>query len=140
MGWPGVADHVSLWRLLIAIRREFGQYVNLRSITVFDGVGSPIRGALPGDADGRVDFVVVRENTECEYSEIGGRFGRGSDFEFATQESIFTRFGIERIADYAFALSGRRGKRLVSATKSNGIVHAMPFWDEVVAERASLHP
>ncbi|MGH3640422.1 MAG: tartrate dehydrogenase [Mycobacterium sp.] len=140
VGWPGVADHVSLWGLLIPIRREFGQYVNLRPITVFEGVNSPVRGVLPGDASGGVDFVVVRENTEGEYSEIGGRFGRGTETEFASQEAIFTRIGIERIADYAFALAGGRRNRLVSATKSNGIVHTMPFWDEVVAQRGSAHP
>ena len=140
VGWPGVPDHISLWGLLIPIRREFAQYVNLRPITVFDGVASPLRHAGAGDAVGGVDFVVVRENCEGEYSTIGGRFGTGTEGEFALQESVFTRPGIERIADFAFDLAARRGRRLISATKSNGIVHTMPFWDEIVAERAMHYP
>ena len=136
VGWPGVPDHVSLWGLLIPIRRAFRQYVNLRPIRVFDGVGSPLRTATPG----AVDLVVVRENVEGEYSEIGGRLNRGFPDEFAVQESVFTRAGVSRIADYAFELArGRRGY-VTSATKSNGIVHTLPFWDEVVAERADRFP
>lgn len=136
VGWPGVPDHVSLWGLLIPIRRTFRQYVNLRPIRVFDGVDSPLRTAEPG----AVDFVVVRENVEGEYSEIGGRLNRGFPDEFAVQESVFTRAGVTRIADYAFELArGRRGY-VTSATKSNGIVHTLPFWDEVVAERAGRFP
>ncbi|WP_053203432.1 tartrate dehydrogenase [Jiangella muralis] len=136
VGWPGVPDHVSLWGLLIPIRRAFRQYVNLRPIRVFDGVGSPLRTARPGG----VDLVVVRENVEGEYSEIGGRLNRGFPDEFAVQESVFTRAGVTRIADYAFELArGRRGY-VTSATKSNGIVHTLPFWDEVVAERAEEFP
>ncbi len=96
VGWPGVPDHVSLWGLLIPIRRAFRQYVNLRPIRVFDGVESPLR------APGEVDFVVVRENVEGEYSEIGGRMNRGFPDEMAVQESVFTRVGVSRIADYAF--------------------------------------
>jgi tartrate dehydrogenase/decarboxylase / D-malate dehydrogenase len=134
VGWPGVADHVSLWGLLIPIRRAFHQYVSLRPIRVFDGVPSPLRTA------GDVDFVVVRENVEGEYSEVGGRANRGMPEEFAVQEAIFTRAGVSRIADYAFELAESRRKQVTSATKSNGIVHTMPFWDEVVAERAALHP
>jgi tartrate dehydrogenase/decarboxylase/D-malate dehydrogenase len=134
VGWPGVPDHVSLWGLLIPIRRAFRQYVNLRPIRVFDGVRSPLR-----DADG-VDFVVVRENVEGEYSEIGGRMNRGFSDEMAVQESVFTRVGITRIADYALELAATRRKHLTSATKSNGIVHTLPFWDEVVAERSARHP
>jgi len=136
VGAPEVPDHVSLWGLLIPIRRSFRQYVNLRPIKVFEGVPSPLRNAAPGD----VDLVVVRENVEGEYSEVGGRFGRGFPEEMALQEAVFTRAGITRIADYAFDLATRRGGRLTSATKSNGIVHTMPFWDEVVAERAAEHP
>ena len=98
VGWPGVPDHVSLWGLLIPIRRAFRQYVNLRPIKVFDGVESPLRGA------GEVDFVVVRENTEGEYSEIGGRMNRGFPDEMAVQESVFTRVGVSRIADFALSL------------------------------------
>ncbi|RKS09917.1 tartrate dehydrogenase/decarboxylase/D-malate dehydrogenase [Nocardiopsis sp. Huas11] len=136
VGYPGVPDHVSLWGLLIPIRRTFRQYVNLRPITVLEGVPSPVSRARPGE----VDFVVVRENSEGEYSEIGGRIHRGFPQEAAVQESVFTRAGVERILDYAFELAGRRGGRLTSATKSNGIVHTMPFWDQLVAERAADHP
>lgn len=134
VGWAGVPDHVSLWGLLIPIRREFRQYVNLRPIRVFDGVDSPLRNAAG------VDFVVVRENVEGEYSEIGGRLNRGFPDEMAVQESVFTRVGVSRIADYAFELAETRRGYVTSATKSNGIVHTLPFWDEVVAERAALHP
>jgi tartrate dehydrogenase/decarboxylase/D-malate dehydrogenase len=135
VGAPGVPDHVSLWGLLIPIRRTFRQYVNLRPIRVFPGVPSPLRDAGP-----EVDLVVVRENTEGEYSEIGGRFNRGQPGELAVQEAVFTRTGVTRILDYAFALAARRGGRLTSATKSNGIVHTMPFWDELVRERAAAAP
>jgi len=135
VGAPGVADHVSLWGLLIPIRRTFRQYVNLRPIRVFPGVPSPLRDAGP-----EVDLVVVRENTEGEYSEIGGRFNRGEPGELAVQEAVFTRTGVTRILDYAFALAARRGGHLTSATKSNGIVHTMPFWDELVRERAAAAP
>ncbi|BBZ60799.1 tartrate dehydrogenase [Mycolicibacterium monacense] len=134
VGWPGVPDHVSLWGLLIPIRRAFRQYVNLRPIRVFDGVASPLRDATD------VDFVVVRENVEGEYSEIGGRINRGFPDEMAVQESVFTRVGVTRIADYAFDLAETRRRYVTSATKSNGIVHTLPFWDEVVAERAANHP
>jgi len=134
VGWPGVPDHVSLWGLLIPIRRAFRQYVNLRPIRVFEGVPSPLRRA-----EG-VDLAVVRENVEGEYSEIGGRLNRGFPDELAVQESVFTRVGISRIADYAFELAASRRGYVTSATKSNGIVHTLPFWDEVVAERAARHP
>jgi tartrate dehydrogenase/decarboxylase / D-malate dehydrogenase len=134
VGWPGVPDHVSLWGLLIPIRRAFRQYVNLRPVRVFDGVDSPLRTTEP------VDMVVVRENVEGEYSEVGGRFNRGFPDELAVQEAIFTRAGVTRIADFAFDLAAARRGHLTSATKSNGIVHTLPFWDEVVAERAARHP
>ena len=136
VGWPGVPDHVSLWGLLIPIRRTFRQYVNLRPIRVFAGVPSPLRSA----GSGEVDFVVVRENVEGEYSEIGGRLNRGFPDEFAVQESVFTRAGVSRIADYALELAAGRRSGLTSATKSNGIVHTLPFWDEVIAERAARFP
>jgi tartrate dehydrogenase/decarboxylase/D-malate dehydrogenase len=136
VGWPEVPDHVSLWGLLIPIRRTFRQYVNLRPIRVFDGVDSPLRNARAGE----VDLVVVRENIEGEYSEAGGRLNRGFPDELAIQESIFTRAGVSRIVDYAFELAATRRGYLTSATKSNGIVHTMPFWDEIVAERAVEHP
>jgi tartrate dehydrogenase/decarboxylase / D-malate dehydrogenase len=136
VGYPGVPDHVSLWGLLIPIRRTFRQYVNLRPIKVFEGVESPVRTALPGE----VDFVVVRENVEGEYSEIGGRLNRGFPDEMAVQESVFTRPGVTRILDYAFTLAASREGRLTSATKSNGIVHTLPFWDELVAEVGATYP
>ncbi|MEU6715078.1 tartrate dehydrogenase [Nonomuraea sp. NPDC046802] len=132
VGAPGVPDHVSLWGLLIPIRRAFRQYVNLRPVRLFEGVESPVRAAI--------DLVVVRENTEGEYSEIGGRMNRGFPEEMAVQEAVFTRAGVTRVLDYAFELAGRRRGYLTSATKSNGIVHTLPFWDELVRERAAAHP
>ncbi|WP_306212738.1 tartrate dehydrogenase [Actinoplanes sp. RD1] len=133
VGWPGVPDHVSLWGLLIPIRRTFRQFVNLRPIRTFAGVASPVRDAV-------ADFVVVRENVEGEYSEVGGRMNRGFPDEFAVQESVFSRPGVSRIADFAFELARTRRSYVTSATKSNGIVHTMPFWDEVVAQRAAAFP
>ncbi|MBA2639219.1 MAG: tartrate dehydrogenase [Nocardioidaceae bacterium] len=133
VGWPGVPDHVSLWGLLIPIRRAFRQFANVRPARVLEGVTSPLRGAEPDT----VDLVVVRENVEGEYSEIGGRLNRGFSDELAVQEAVFTRVGVERIARYAFELARSRRGRLTSATKSNGIVHTLPFWDEVVAEVAA---
>ncbi|MBR8639256.1 tartrate dehydrogenase [Streptomyces tuirus] len=135
VGYPGVPDHVSLWGLLIPIRRTFRQYVNLRPVRVFEGVDSPLRSAAAGE----VDLVVVRENVEGEYSEIGGRLNHGTPEELAVQEAVFTRTGVTRIADYAFSLAARRRGKLTSATKSNGIIHTMPFWDELIAERAAEH-
>jgi tartrate dehydrogenase/decarboxylase/D-malate dehydrogenase len=136
VGRPDVPDHVSLWGLLIPIRRAFQQYVNLRPVRTFDGVRSPLADAQ----DHPIDLVIVRENNEGEYSEIGGRFNRGLPEETAVQEAVFTRHGVTRIADYALALATQRRSRLTSATKSNGLVHTMPFWDEVVRERAALQP
>ncbi len=135
VGWPGVPDHVSLWGLLIPIRRQFRQYVNLRPIKVLQGVPSPVAKATSD-----VDLVVVRENVEGEYSEIGGRLNRGFPDEMAVQESVFTRPGVERILDYAFATAQQRNGSLVSATKSNGIIHTMPFWDELVMEAGERFP
>lgn len=134
VGYPGVPDHVSLWGLLIPIRREFDQYVNLRPIRVFDGVQGPLREAAG------TDLVIVRENSEGEYSELGGRAFRGTEHELAIQEALFTRRGTQRIADYALNVALGRRKDVVSATKSNGIIHSMPFWDEVIAQRAATHP
>ena len=136
VGWPGVPDHVSLWGLLIPIRRAFRQYANVRPVKVMEGVTSPLRAAKPGS----VDLVVVRENVEGEYSEIGGRLNRGFPDEMAVQESVFTRIGVERIARHAFDLARTRRRRLTSATKSNGIVHTLPFWDQVVAEVSADYP
>ena len=135
VGWPGVPDHVSLWGLLIPIRRAFEQYVNLRPVRLHPAVRSPLAGRSAAD----VDIVVVRENCEGEYSRIGGRHGLGDD-EFAVQEAVFTRRGVRRVARHAFELARTRSGRVCSATKSNGIVHTMPFWDEVVAEVAADYP
>jgi tartrate dehydrogenase/decarboxylase/D-malate dehydrogenase len=134
VGWPGVPDHVSLWGLLIPIRRRFRQYVNLRPVKVMPGLPGPLRESST------VDLVIVRENVEGEYSEIGGRQNRGFPDELAVQEAVFTRAGVTRVVDYAFELAGTRSGRLTSATKSNGIVHTMPFWDEIVRERAAGFP
>ena len=127
VGWPTVPDHVSLWGLLIPIRRQFDQYVNLRPVRLLDGVKSPLANRGPKD----IDFYVVRENVEGEYSEIGGRLYDGTDAEMAVQETVFTRRGVDRILRYAFDLAKTRERRKVtSATKSNGIIHTMPYWDE----------
>ena len=127
VGWPGVPDHVSLWGLLIPIRRRFQQYVNLRPVRLLKGTTSPLAGRGPED----IDFFVVRENVEGEYSEIGGRLNAGTEDEIAVQEAVFTRRGVDRVMRYAFELARTRPRRKVtSATKSNGIVHTMPFWDE----------
>ncbi|MEX2649043.1 MAG: tartrate dehydrogenase [Alphaproteobacteria bacterium] len=137
VGDPKVPDHVSLWGLLIPIRRTFRQYVNLRPVKLLGGVASPLAGRGPAD----IDFVVVRENNEGEYSEIGGRLYAGTDDEMAMQTAVFTRKGTDRVLRYAFELALRRPKRhLTSATKSNGIVHTMPFWDERVAAVARGYP
>jgi tartrate dehydrogenase/decarboxylase/D-malate dehydrogenase len=137
VGWPEVPDHVSLWGLLIPIRRRFRQYINLRPVRLFEGVPTPLAGRRPGD----IDFLCVRENTEGEYSEIGGRLYRDSDEEMAVQQSVFTRKGVDRVLRYAFDLAqGRPKKHLTSATKSNGIIHTMPFWDERVVEVAKDYP
>jgi len=134
VGWPTVPDHVSLWGLLLPIRRRFDQYVNLRPARLLRGVSSPL--ANPNG----LDVTVVRENTEGEYSDSGGRIYRGTPHEIAVQESIFTRRGVERIIRYAFEESrGRRGL-LVGATKSNGISITMPFFDEIFNEIAEEYP
>ncbi|HEV8308573.1 MAG TPA: tartrate dehydrogenase [Methylomirabilota bacterium] len=127
VGFPGVPDHISLWGLLIPIRRTFRQYVNLRPVRLLKGVRSPLAGRTPRD----IDMVIVRENNEGEYSEIGGRLYRGTEEELAVQQSIFTRKGCDRVMRYAFELARTRPARhLTSATKSNGIIHSMPYWDE----------
>ncbi len=138
VGFPGVPDHVSLWGLLLPIRRNFRQYVNLRPVKLLAGVESPLRGK----GQEHIDFLVVRENNEGEYSNIGGRIYAGRPQELAVQNAIFTRFGVERIIRYAFELARRAGKRrhVTSATKSNGINYTMPFWDEVFAAIAKEYP
>lgn len=136
VGAPGVADHVSLWGLLIPIRRDFDQYVNLRPVKLLPGVPSPLANRRPEE----IDFLVVRENTEGEYSTIGGRLFEGTEREVVMQQSVFTRQGVDRVLRYAFeAARARRGK-LASATKSNGIIHTMPYWDERVAAMARSYP
>ncbi len=136
VGHPDVPDHVSLWGLLIPLRRGFHQYVNLRPVRLLAGVQSPLRDRAPGD----IDFYVVRENNEGEYSEIGGRLYADSEHEMAMQQSVFTRRGCDRIMRYAFDLARTRKKHVTSATKSNGIIHTMPFWDERFAAVARDYP
>jgi tartrate dehydrogenase/decarboxylase/D-malate dehydrogenase len=132
VGYPGVPDHVSLWGLLIPIRRSFQQYVNLRPVRLLQGVKSPVKGFPPG----KIDFCIVRENNEGEYSEVGGRLNHNTDAEIALQETVFTRRGCDRIMRYAFNLARTRNHHVASATKSNGIIHTMPFWDERFAAMA----
>ncbi len=137
VGYPGVPDHVSLWGLLIPIRRRFQQYVNLRPARLLPGVSSPLANRGPDE----IDFYIVRENVEGEYSEIGGRLYTGTDMEMAVQETVFTRMGTDRVIRYAFELArGRPKKHLTSATKSNGIIHTMPFWDERFEAIAAEYP
>lgn len=137
VGFPGVPDHVSLWGLLIPIRRTMAQFVNLRPVRILRGMKSPLRDRGPED----IDFMVVRENNEGEYSEIGGRLYAGTDEELVVQQSIFTRKGVDRILRYAFDLArAREAKHLTSATKSNGIIHTMPYWDERFAEMGRHYP
>lgn len=126
VGHPEVPDHISLWGLLIPIRRALQQYVNLRPVRLLPGIDSPLRCAQAGS----IDLCIVRENNEGEYSEVGGRLYRGTENEMAVQEAIFTRRGCQRVMRYAFDLAGKRHGHVTSATKSNGIVHTMPFWDE----------
>ncbi|MDP9161924.1 MAG: tartrate dehydrogenase [Acidobacteriota bacterium] len=136
VGHPKVADHVSLWGLLIPIRRQFQQYVNLRPVRLFPGIETPLKHWQPG----QIDFCVVRENNEGEYSNIGGRLYEGTEDEIAIQQTVFTRRGVDRILRFAFELAGQRKKHLTSATKSNGIIHTMPFWDERFHEMAVHYP
>jgi tartrate dehydrogenase/decarboxylase / D-malate dehydrogenase len=137
VGFPGVPDHVSLWGLLIPILRGFRQYINLRPVRLLRGVRSPLAGRGPGD----IDMLIVRENNEGEYSEIGGRLYRGTEDEVALQQAIFTRKGCDRVLRYAFERARARLRHHVtSATKSNGIIHSMPYWDERFATVASEYP
>src|SRR5581483_7270622 len=136
VGYPGVPDHISLWGLLIPIRRAFKQYVNLRPIRLLEGITTPLANRRAGE----IDFCIVRENNEGEYSEVGGRLHRNTDIEMAIQETIFTQRGCDRIMKYAFELARNRKKHVTSATKSNGIVFTMPFWDERFAEVTKRFP
>ncbi len=136
VGYPGVPDHISLWGLLIPIRRAFQQYVNLRPVRLLEGIESPLKNHRAGG----IDFCIVRENNEGEYSEVGGRMYRDTDAELAIQENIFTRRGCDRVMRYAFELAQMRHRHVTSATKSNGIVFTMPFWDERFAAMRQQFP
>ena len=137
VGFPGVPDHVSLWELLIPIRRAMQQYINLRPVRMMAGMPCPLSGRGPED----IDFWVIRENNEGEYSEIGGRLYQGTENELAMQETVFTRRGTDRVMRYAFDFCQRIGKKKVtSATKSNGIIHTMPYWDERFEAIAAEYP
>lgn len=138
VGWPEtVPDHISLWGSILQFRREYDQYVNLRPVRLMPGVPCPLAGRQPGE----IDFWVVRENTEGEYSSVGGRMFSGTDRELVVQETVMTRFGVDRVLRYAFELaSSRSAKHLTSATKSNGIAITMPFWDERVEAMATQFP
>lgn len=138
VGWPeAIPDHVSLWGSLLLFRREFDQYVNLRPVRLLPGIASPLAGRAPGD----IDFLVVRENTEGEYTNVGGRLFAGTEREVVIQETVMTRTGVDRILRYAFELAAARpAQHLTSATKSNGLFISMPYWDERVAEMAREYP
>ena len=135
VGFPGVPDHISLWGLLVPIRREFDQYVNLRPVRLLPGVPCPLK------SPGNIDFWVVRENTEGEYSQVGGMMFSGTEREFVTQQAVFTRKGCDRISRYAFDLAKKIGAtKLDMATKSNGIFVSMPYWDQVFRDVAADYP
>lgn len=138
VGWPEVVpDHVSLWQSLLKFRRGFDQYINLRPVRLMPGMHSPLTGYKPGD----IDFLVVRENTEGEYTNLGGRLYEGTSREIVVQETIFSRYGVDRVLKFAFELAKRRPRRhLTSATKSNGIAISMPYWDERVLAMAEQYP
>ncbi|MBV6636946.1 MAG: tartrate dehydrogenase [Mameliella sp.] len=138
VGWPeAVPDHISLWGSLLQFRRQFDQYISLRPARLMPGVPSPLAGRKPGD----IDMWIVRENTEGEYSSIGGKMFADTDREVVLQETVMTRVGVDRVLKYAFELAARRPRRkLTSATKSNGISITMPYWDERVAEMARNYP
>jgi tartrate dehydrogenase/decarboxylase/D-malate dehydrogenase len=137
VGWPAtVPDHISLWGSLIQFRRRFDQYVNLRPARLMPGMTSPLANKQPGD----IDMLIVRENTEGEYSNAGGRMFAGTEREIAIQETVMSRHGTDRVLRFAFEQARQRGKHLTSATKSNGISITMPFWDERVAEIAKEFP
>ena len=137
VGWPAtVPDHISLWGMLVKFRREFDQYVGLRPARLMPGVRSPLAGRGVGD----IDYYVVRENTEGEYSSVGGRIFEGTERETVVQQAIFTRHGTDRIMRFAFELAAKRKRHVTSATKSNGISISMPYWDERFAEMAKQYP
>ncbi len=137
-GWPAtVPDHISLWGSLLKFRREFDQYINLRPARLFDGVPCPLAGRKKGD----IDFLIVRENTEGEYSSVGGIMYEGTEREMVMQESVFSRHGADRVLKFAFDLARQRQRKHVTvATKSNGIAISMPWWDGRAAEMAARYP
>ena len=143
VGWPEkIADHVSLWGSLLRFRRDFDQYVNLRPARLMPGVRSPLvrRDGTPRAA-GEIDMLIVRENTEGEYSSVGGRMFEGSEREIVIQETVMSRIGVDRVLKFAFELARSRSRRkLTSATKSNGIAITMPYWDERVDAMAGAYP
>jgi len=136
VGHPTVPDHTSLWGLLIPIRRGFHQYINLRPVRLFEGIDCPLKDRRAG----QIDFCIVRENNEGEYSNIGGRLYEGTEEEMAVQQSVFTRRGTDRVLRFAFELARKRNRHLTSATKSNGLIHTMPFWDECFHRIAAEYP
>lgn len=138
VGWPDkVPDHISLWGSLLQFRRRFDQYVNLRPVRLMPGVKSPLADKKPGD----IDFFVVRENSEGEYSAMGGKAFEGTDRELVVQEAVFTRHGVDRILKYAFEMAKtRKAKKITAATKSNGLAVSMPYWDSRVDEMAKQYP
>ena len=136
-GFPPVPDYVSLWEMLIQFRRHFQQYINLRPVRLFEGMNCPLANKKPGD----IDFYVIRENCEGEYSDAGGRLYHGTEDEVVIQQSIFTRRGVDRVLKYAFEFArSREARRLTSATKSNGLMYSMPFWDERVEIMQQEYP
>ena len=138
VGWPAtVPDHISLWQSILQFRREYDQYVNLRPVRLMPGIPCPLANRKPGD----IDFWVVRENTEGEYSSVGGHMFPGTEREVVIQETVMTRYGVDRVLRYAFELAEKRERRhLTSATKSNGIAITMPFWDSRVEAIAPDYP
>lgn len=138
VGWPDtLPDHVSLWGSLLKFRREFDQYINLRPVRLFEGVPCPLAGLKPGD----IDYQIVRENTEGEYTNLGGRIFEGTDREIVIQESVFTRHGTDRVMRFAFELANSRPRKsLTVATKSNGLAISMPWWDERADAMAVSYP
>lgn len=138
VGWPDVVpDHISLWGSLLKFRREFDQYINMRPVRLMPGVPCPLANKKPGD----IDFIVVRENTEGEYTNLGGKIFEGTEREVVIQESVFTRIGVDRVLKYAFEVAQNRPKKhLSSATKSNGLAISMPYWDERLEKMAQHYP
>ena len=137
VGWPEkIPDHISLWGSLLKFRREFDQYINLRPVKLMPGVPSPLANRKPGD----IDFYIIRENTEGEYSSIGGKMFPDTEREIVLQETIMSRVGVDRVLKFAFELANKTEKKhLTSATKSNGISITMPYWDERVEEMAKQY-